>query len=62
MINNLNKTNQKELMIEPVIISSGHTFEKKAIVEWFDDGNTINPLTGEQLQNIDIKLHKYKSF
>ena len=43
-------------MTDPVIISSGHTFEKKAIVEWFEDGNTINPLTGEQLQNIDIKF------
>eukprot|EP00486_Rosalina_sp_Unknown_P016211 CAMPEP_0201579586 /NCGR_PEP_ID=MMETSP0190_2-20130828/27284_1 /ASSEMBLY_ACC=CAM_ASM_000263 /TAXON_ID=37353 /ORGANISM="Rosalina sp." /LENGTH=997 /DNA_ID=CAMNT_0048014263 /DNA_START=358 /DNA_END=3351 /DNA_ORIENTATION=+ len=42
-------------MTEPVIISSGHTFEKAAIVEWFEDGNTINPLTGEQLQNIDVK-------
>lgn len=46
----------QELMTEPVIISSGHTFEKSAIVEWFEDGNTINPLTGEQLQNIDIKF------
>eukprot|EP01084_Bolivina_argentea_P069358 126216_1 len=45
----------QELMTDPVIISSGHTFERTAIAEWFSDGNTINPLTGQSLQNVDIK-------
>eukprot|EP01084_Bolivina_argentea_P056236 102960_1 len=45
----------QELMTDPVIISSGHTFERTAIIEWFESGNTLNPLTGQPLQTIDIK-------
>merc|ERR1712157_192114 len=45
----------QELMTDPVIVSSGHTFERTAIIEWLEDGNDINPLTGEQLENVDIK-------
>ena len=38
------------LMMEPVVIASGHTFEKAAIEAWFSRSNT-NPLTGEALSH-----------
>merc|ERR1719445_1468513 len=45
----------QELMNDPVIVSSGHTFERNAIIEWFDDGNNLNPLTGQSLENNNVK-------
>jgi len=45
----------QEIMSDPVMISSGHTFERIAIQEWFESGNNINPLTGEELQDKQIR-------
>ncbi|XP_058114910.1 U-box domain-containing protein 19-like [Magnolia sinica] len=38
-----------ELMIDPVIIASGHTYDRSSIVKWFKAGNLICPKTGEKL-------------
>ncbi|KAL6982133.1 hypothetical protein U1Q18_023749 [Sarracenia purpurea var. burkii] len=35
----------REVMLDPVEISSGHTFERSAIEKWFADGNNLCPLT-----------------
>ena len=44
-----------EIMEDPVTVASGHTFERKAILSWFNDGNNINPVTGQELPNTDIR-------
>jgi hypothetical protein len=38
-------------MTDPVITVDGHTFERKAITEWFNRGNITNPLTGAPLDS-----------
>ena len=44
-----------EIMEDPVTVASGHTFERKAIVGWFNDGNDTNPVTGQKLENTNVK-------
>ena len=39
----------QDIMTDPVITVDGHTFERKAIEEWFSRGNCTNPLTGKAL-------------
>lgn len=39
-----------ELMKDPVIASDGHSYERKAIEEWFQK-NDRSPLTNEKLQD-----------
>ncbi|XP_008467149.2 U-box domain-containing protein 11 isoform X2 [Cucumis melo] len=39
-----------ELMLDPVIISTGQTYERSNIQKWIDRGNRICPKTQEQLQ------------
>ncbi|KAG6579238.1 U-box domain-containing protein 11, partial [Cucurbita argyrosperma subsp. sororia] len=41
-----------ELMIDPVIISTGQTYERSNIQKWIDRGNTTCPKTQEQLQSL----------
>ncbi|XP_022939858.1 uncharacterized protein LOC111445603 isoform X1 [Cucurbita moschata] len=41
-----------ELMIDPVIISTGQTYERSNIQKWIDRGNTSCPKTQEQLQSL----------
>ncbi|WOL03650.1 hypothetical protein Cni_G12370 [Canna indica] len=38
-----------QLMFDPVIISSGQTYERVCIEKWFNDGNIICPKTQQQL-------------
>ena len=48
-------------MVDPVITIDGHTFEKRAIEQWFERGNHTNPMTGLHLEmtilipNLSIK-------
>ena len=37
------------LLEDPVMTLDGHTFERKAIAEWFSRGNLTNPLTNKKL-------------
>ena len=42
------------LMEDPVIVCTGHTFERTSIVDWFARGTRINPVTGDQLANTNL--------
>ncbi|KAG0556274.1 hypothetical protein KC19_11G040400 [Ceratodon purpureus] len=44
----------KQVMKDPVQIASGQTFEKSAIMQWFKDGKTTSPVTGERLRNTKV--------
>jgi hypothetical protein len=38
-------------MLDPVVTADGHTYERSAIVDWFQRGKRTSPLTGEPLQH-----------
>eukprot|EP00249_Psilotum_nudum_P023882 c29016_g1_i4 orf=425-2776(+) len=42
------------LMSDPVIITSGHTYERICIEGWFQAGNTTCPQTGQKLENLSV--------
>ena len=39
-----------QIMADPVVIASGHTYEREAILKWLENNNT-DPLTNEKLSN-----------
>lgn len=41
----------QEIMDEPVIAADGHSYEKKAIEKWFEQGNNSSPKTGAKLES-----------
>lgn len=41
----------QKLMYDPVVIDSGHTFERTWIQKWLDEGNDICPKTNRKLSN-----------
>lgn len=43
-----------ELMIEPVMISTGHTYDKEYIEKWLSQGHKICPVTGQKLRNLEL--------
>ncbi|KAI3816558.1 hypothetical protein L1987_16260 [Smallanthus sonchifolius] len=43
-----------ELMRDPVIVSTGQTYERSYIQRWIDCGNTTCPKTQQKLQNITL--------
>ncbi|OVA03741.1 Armadillo [Macleaya cordata] len=43
-----------EIMTDPVIISTGHTFDRVSIQKWFKSGNLICPKTGEKLSSTEL--------
>ncbi|PIN10090.1 Ubiquitin--protein ligase [Handroanthus impetiginosus] len=42
-----------EIMSDPVIISTGHTYDRCSILKWFKSGNHTCPKTGERLICVD---------
>ena len=47
-----------EVMTDPVIlIGDGHSYDRKSIKEWLDQGNRISPFTGEKLSSTDIQTN-----
>ncbi|XP_021714533.1 U-box domain-containing protein 5-like [Chenopodium quinoa] len=42
------------LMYDPVMISSGQTYERASIQKWFDEGHDTCPKTGMKLSNLSI--------
>ncbi len=46
-----------ELMEDPVMASDGHTYDKKAIEEWFNKGKQTSPMTGKKLQNKNLLVN-----
>ena len=43
-----------ELMRDPVSTSDGHTYERTAITQWFEDGNTTSPNTNAALEHTSL--------
>ncbi|GAB2214234.1 hypothetical protein Droror1_Dr00018575 [Drosera rotundifolia] len=43
-----------EIMVDPVTISTGHTYERKSIVKWFKGGNPTCPKTGERIVSFEL--------
>ena len=41
-------------MQDPVVIETGRSYEKKAILEWFGRGRATDPLTGEELSTTKV--------
>ncbi|XP_058189891.1 U-box domain-containing protein 44-like isoform X2 [Rhododendron vialii] len=48
----------REVMVDPVETSSGHTFERSAIETWFADGNILCPLTMIALDTSILRPNK----
>ncbi|KAF2314695.1 hypothetical protein GH714_030059 [Hevea brasiliensis] len=43
-----------ELMLDPVTVSTGQTYDRSSIEKWFKAGNMICPKTGERLKNTEL--------
>ncbi|KAL3835561.1 hypothetical protein ACJIZ3_010297 [Penstemon smallii] len=43
-----------EIMLDPVTVSTGHTYDRSSILKWFKSGNHTCPKTGEKLISIDL--------
>ncbi|GMI33241.1 hypothetical protein TrCOL_g6032 [Triparma columacea] len=43
-------------MIHPVCASDGHTYERKAILRWFE-GSDVSPLTGERVKSKEVVVN-----
>lgn len=43
-----------ELMLDPVTVTTGQTYDRSSIEKWFKAGNTICPKTGEKLKNTGL--------
>uniref|UniRef100_A0A5B6Z4L3 RING-type E3 ubiquitin transferase n=1 Tax=Davidia involucrata TaxID=16924 RepID=A0A5B6Z4L3_DAVIN len=48
----------REVMVDPVETSSGHTFERSAIEKWFADGSNLCPLTMTPLDTSILRPNK----
>uniref|UniRef100_A0A0D9W8M9 RING-type E3 ubiquitin transferase n=1 Tax=Leersia perrieri TaxID=77586 RepID=A0A0D9W8M9_9ORYZ len=44
----------RQIFNRPVTIETGQTFERHAIVQWFDKGNRMCPITGQELESLSI--------
>ncbi|XP_042501200.1 U-box domain-containing protein 19-like [Macadamia integrifolia] len=43
-----------ELMVDPVTISTGHTYDRSSILKWLKSGNFTCPKTGEKLTSTEL--------
>ncbi|KAI3796483.1 hypothetical protein L1987_39154 [Smallanthus sonchifolius] len=48
----------REVMVDPVETTSGHTFERTAIEKWLADGSNLCPLTMIPLDNLILRPNK----
>lgn len=44
----------QEMMQDPVVAADGHTYERRAIEEWFRRGRRTSPMTNEPLPHINL--------
>ncbi|GLJ15407.1 hypothetical protein SUGI_0252920 [Cryptomeria japonica] len=45
----------RQIMEDPVMLAeAGYTYERSAILKWFEGGNTICPNTGKELENFEL--------
>lgn len=51
-----------ELMVDPVLVADGHTYDRIMIEEWFSRGHVTSPLTGLRLPSVTMTSnHAVKS-
>lgn len=43
-----------ELIMDPVVTSSGHTYDRYSILKWFSAGNSTCPKTGVALSHMEL--------
>ncbi|KAL4317948.1 hypothetical protein GQ457_18G021870 [Hibiscus cannabinus] len=43
-----------EIMSDPVTLSTGHTYDRRSILKWFNSGNATCPKTGEKLTGTEL--------
>ncbi|KAH7511099.1 hypothetical protein FEM48_ZijujUnG0055200 [Ziziphus jujuba var. spinosa] len=43
-----------EIMVDPVTIETGHTYDRSSILKWFGTGKSICPKTGTKLTNPEL--------
>lgn len=43
-----------EIMVDPVTIETGHTYDRSSILKWFKIGNSTCPKTGTKLKNTEL--------
>jgi len=43
-----------DLIIDPVTIGDGHHYERKAILQWLSEGNTVSPVTKQAVDEDDV--------
>ncbi|KAG1678253.1 hypothetical protein FOA52_013873 [Chlamydomonas sp. UWO 241] len=43
-----------ELMADPVMVATGHTYDRMCIERWISQGNRTCPLTGKRLRHVEL--------
>ena len=43
-----------ELMADPVIVATGHTYDRRCIETWLAQGNRTCPVTGMRLRHLEL--------
>jgi F-box/WD-40 domain protein 7 len=43
-----------ELMSDPVIVATGHTYDRTCIAKWLSQGNRTCPVTGLRLRHLEL--------
>ncbi len=43
-----------ELMSDPVVLATGHTYERVCIERWLQQGNRTCPVTGMRLRHLEL--------
>ena len=43
-----------ELMVDPVMVVTGHTYDRSCIQRWLESGNKTCPVTGIKLRSLEL--------
>lgn len=43
-----------ELMADPVMVATGHTYDRQCIEKWLAQGNRTCPVTGMRLRHLEL--------
>ncbi len=43
-----------ELMADPVMVATGHTYDRSCIEKWLSQGNRTCPVTGMRLRHLEL--------
>ncbi|KAJ3693045.1 hypothetical protein LUZ60_012140 [Juncus effusus] len=44
----------KEIMVDPQIAADGYTYEARSILDWFNQGKNISPITNKKLESFKL--------